>query len=153
MWKSLLSHKDGNPLNVQTGIDGNKCLITDGMRALAAHWQSASITTATTTTIVEAAPNESILLTDFVIILSKKVATATIIPRFSDGTNAENLFTFDAATSSFQFSHAFQGGLRGWKDADFQIITDQATTIGVLLGYVHIAPAQTKTYGRWLGER
>jgi hypothetical protein len=93
------------------------------------------------------------MLTDLVIVLSKKVVAATIVPRFSDGTNTEDLFTFDAATASFQFSHAFQGGLRGWKDADFQIVTDQATTVGVLLGYVHIAVEQTIAYGTWNASR
>ena len=149
MLRFLLAHKDQAPLNVQTGIDGNKCLITESMRMLSTHWQSASITTATTTTIVSARANGSILMTDLIIILSKKVASATIIPRFTDGTNTVDLFPFDAATASFQFSHAFQGGLWGWKDADFQIVTDQATTVGVLLGYFQIAPKQTLTYGQW----
>lgn len=153
MFKYVLADKDGMPLNVQTGVDGNRCLVTDGVRVMAAHWQSHNITTATTTTIIEAIPDESILLTDIVLILSKKVANATIIPRFADGTNTVNLFTFDAATASFQFSHAFQGGLRGWKDADFQIVTNEVTTIGVLAGYVHIATPETKTYSEWDGER
>ncbi len=93
MLKYYLSNEDGIPLNVQTGVDGNQCLVTDGSRVLSAHWRSSSITTATTTTIVEANPSESILLTDMVLILSKKVASATIIPRFTDGTNTITLFT------------------------------------------------------------
>jgi len=153
MWKHFLTDKNGKPLNVQTGVDGNRCLITDGSRVLAAHWQSSDITTATTTTIVEANPSESIMITDLIVILSKKVASATIIARFSDGTNTDNFFTLDAGAASFQFSHAFQGGLRGWKDADFQVVTDSATTLSVLLGYVHVSTEQTKPYGIWNGER
>ena len=56
-------------------------------------------------------------------------------------------------TAAFQFSHAFTGGLKGWQDADFQIITNKATTVGVLLGYVHINSAQTKSYSVWDGDR
>ena len=93
------------------------------------------------------------MLTDLVLILSKKVADATIIPRFADGTNTINLFTFDGAAASFQFSHAFQGGIRGWKDANLQIVTNKTTTVGVLIGYVHIATDETKPYGKWDKER
>lgn len=153
MFKYYLADKNGTPLNVQTGISGSQCLVTDGARVLDAHWESASITTATTTALVEAKPDESIMLTDLVVILSKKVAGATIIVRFTDGTNTVPLFTFDAVTASFQFSHAFQGGLRAWKDADFQVVTNQATTVGVLIGYVHIASNETKEYGVWDAER
>ncbi len=153
MFKHYLANASGVPLNVQIGLEGKQCLVTDGSRVLAAHWQSAAITTATTTTIVAAKPNESILLTDLVLILSKKVASATITPCFDDGTTAINLFAFDAATAPFQFSHAFQGGLRGWKDADFRVVTSHNTTVGVLVGYVHVAPKQTKSYGVWNAER
>ncbi len=153
MFKHYLANSAGTPLNVQTGVDGKQFLVTDGSRVLGAHWQSEAITTTTTTTIIEAIPDESIMLTDLVVILSKKVADATIIVRFYDGTNTEILFTFDGAFASFQFSHAFQGGLRGWKDADFQIVTNKNTTVGVLVGYVHIATAQTKEYSIWNAER
>ena len=153
MLKHYLADTNGVPLNVQTGLDGSRCLIIDSSRVIAAHWQSVSITTATTTPVVVAKPGEAIMLTDMVIILSKKVNLATIIPCFADGTNTVNLFEFDASTAPFQFSHAFQGGLRGWKDADMQIVTNQATTVGVLIGYVHISPEQTSSYGVWDAER
>ena len=153
MWKHFLADKAGTPLNVQTGVDGNQCLITDGARVLMAHWRSAEITIATTTTIIEAVPNESVLLTDLIITLSKKVNLATIIPCFDDGTNTVNLFTFDASTAPFQFSHAFTGGMRGWRDASFQIVTNQATTVSVLVGYVHVASEQTETYSMWDARR
>ncbi len=153
MLKYYLADSDGIPLNVQTGVDGSRCLITDGARVLDAHWQSEEITTATTTTIIETRPNESILLTDLIITLSKKIASATIIPCFDDLTNTVNLFTFDASTSPFQFSHAFQGGLRGWKDGDFKVVTSHNTTVSLLVGYVHVAPQQTKPYGVWNADR
>jgi hypothetical protein len=153
MLKQYLADINGTPLNVQTGLDGSQCLVTDSSRVLAAHWHSTEITIATTTTIIAAKPGESVLLTDLIVTLSKKVNAATIIPCFSDGTNTVNLFTFEAETSPFQFSHAFQGGIRGWKDADFQIVTNQATTVSVFVGYVHISPEQTKPYGEWDGNR
>ena len=153
MLKTILAKKDGVPLDIHTGLNDHPTLIAEGLRTLGAQWQSSTITTATTTTVVEVKPRRGILLTDLVIILSKKVASATIVVRFYDGTNTESLFTFDAETASFQFSHAFQGGLRGWDDADFQIVTNQETTVAVLVGYVHTAPEQTRDYGIWVAER
>ena len=153
MLKHYLVDKNGMPLNVQTGVDGNRCLVTEGSRVLDAHWQSAAITTAVTTVMVTAKPDESIMLTDLVLVLSKKVASATIMVNFSDGTETINLFRFDANVDSFYFNHAFTGGLRGWKDANFDIITDEATTVSVLVGYVHISTEQTKTFSEWDAER
>ena len=153
MWKFYVADKAGAPIDVRCGLDECQTLITEGLRTLAAHWKSPSITTATTTTVVEAKPNQSIMLTDLVVILSKKVAGATVIVRFSDGTNTEIMLTFDAATANFEFTHAFTGGLRGWKDADFQIVTNQATTLAVIVGYVHISTESTKAYDVWDAER
>ena len=153
MWKNLLANESGTPLDVHIGLDDHYTLMTESHRVLKAQWKSSAITTATTTTVVEVKPSQSILLTDIIIVLSKKVASATVIPRFYDGTNTVNLFTLDATINPFQFSHAFQGGLRGWKDADFQIVTNQATTLSVLVGYVHLSTNATKAYDIWNAKR
>ena len=153
MFKHYLANKNGTPLDVHDGLDDHPVLIAESRRVLNAHWKSSAITTATTTTVVSTKPNESILLTDLIIVLSKKVAASTIVAQFSDGTNTANLFTLDSTVDSFQFAHAFQGGLRGWKDADFQIVTNEATTLSVLVGYVHISSKSTKAYAVWDDER
>ena len=153
MLKFFLANKAGVPLCNQDGLTDCPTLVSESIRTLEAHWKSPAITTATTTTVVEARPNQSIMLTDLVVILSKKVAGATVIVRFSDGTNTEIMLTFDAATANFEFTHAFTGGLRGWKDADFQIVTNQATTLAVIVGYVHISTESTKAYDVWDAER
>ena len=149
MFKFFLANKDGKPVEVQAGLDDSPALIAESLRTLRAHWQTSSITTATTTTIICPRSNAALLLTDLIIILSKKVASATIITRFTDGTNTENLITFDAATASFEFSHAFQGGLRAWKDAEFQIVTNQTTTIAVFVAYMHISEKSSLEFGAW----
>ena len=153
MWKFFQANKNGTPLEICNGLGDNPTLVTESGKTINAHWKSVDITTATTTTVVEVIPNESILLTDLVVILTKKVAASTIIPRFSDGTITVNLLTFEGENDAIHFSHAFQGGLRGWKDADFQIVTNAATTVAVLVGYVHVSADSTKTYSVWNAER
>ena len=153
MWKFFLSNKNGMPVSVRGGLGDSPVLVSESVKVLDAHWKSSAITTAKTTTVVEARPNESILLTDLMIILSQKVTAATIIVQFYDGTNTVVLLTLDAASDSFQFSHAFQGGLRGFKDADLQVVTDNTTTLSVLVGYLHVSPGSTKPYAVWNAER
>lgn len=153
MFKQILAYKNGTPLSVDTSLNGEKCLVVDSQRVLSASWQSASITTAKTTTIISAKQNESVLLTDLVVILSQNMFFATITPRFSDGTNTVDFFVFNASTAPFQFSHAFQGGIRGWKNADFQIVTNQATTVSIFVGFVNIPTEQTMPYGAWNENR
>jgi len=153
MWKFFIADKSGTSLDASLGLSDKPTLITESLKTTEAHWQSADITTATTTVIITANPNESILLTDIIITLSKKVAASTIIVRFSDGTNTVNLFTLDGATDPFQFSHSFQGGIKGWKEANLQVVTNEATTVSVLVGYVHLTSKTTKTYSVWNAER
>ena len=153
MWKFFIADKSGTSLDASLGLSDKPTLITESLKTTEAHWQSSAITTATTTTVVSVVPNESIQLTDLIVILAKKVVAATVIVRFSDGTNTVNLFTLDAGTAPFQFSHAFQGGLRGWKDASFQVVTDDTTTLSVMVGYNHLPAKVTKTYSVWNAER
>jgi len=155
MLRTVLQNDDSKSLNVQTGLDDNPTLVTEGMRVLASHWKSIVYTgVAATTEVIAARPNEAIGITDLIIILAKKVTSLTVIPRFSDGTNTVNLVTFDGATDSFSFSHAFQALIRGWKEANFQVVTDEDSPIlSVMVGYVHISPEATLPYAVWNAER
>lgn len=154
MLKFLLANRNRKELNSQLGLNDLPTLITESMRVVAGFWQAVAITGSATTEIVVAKPNESILVTDLIVILAKKATNLTIIPRFHDGSNTENWLTFDGATAPFEYSHAFQGGIRGWKDANFQVVTDQNTiTLTVMVGYVHISEKATLTYDVWDAER
>ena len=51
------------------------------------------------------------------------------------------------------FSKKSFGRLRGWKDASFKVVTNKATTVSLLVRYVHVAPEQTKRYGEWNADR
>ena len=149
MWKFFQANSSGVPIDIANGLRSVPTLVVESARTLEAQWKSSTISTAVTTTIVEAKVNECILLTDLIITLSKKVASATVIAQFYDGTDTEPLFTQDASTAPFQFGHAFTGGPTGWQNADFQIVTNQATDLSVLVGYVHIKPTGTLTHAQW----
>ncbi len=150
----LVDEANLGALDVQRGINGSPTLIAESLAKLEAHWKVSTITSATTTTVVEAKSNESIMLTDLIITSTKKVASSNITFQFYDGTNTEIMGKMEAATAPVNFSHAFSGGLKGWKDADFQIVTDQdAMEVTVMVGYVHISEALTLEYDKWNAER
>jgi glutamine cyclotransferase len=141
-------------LAIKSGFDGKCTLIAESLLKLTAKWRSIVNTGVETKDVVTPIPDESILLTDLIISSSKKVAGSTITVQFSDGVNTEILLTTEGASAPIEFSHAFAGGLTGWKDAVLQVITDQAAmNVTTLAGYVKISKALTKNYTEWDNER
>ena len=154
MIKILLANKIGKILLNRIGLDGQSVLVVESLSKLNAKWQSVVNTGVETKSVVTPIPDESILLTDLIISSSKKVATSTITVQFSDGVNTEILMTTEGASAPIEFSHAFVGGLTGWKDAILQAVTDQAAmNVTTLIGYIKISEALTKTYDEWVAEK
>lgn len=154
MLKQNIAHIDGTPLDVHSGIDDHPTLITEGLRCLECHWQTGVNDASETTTIVSARYNQAILITDIVITSSKKVNSSTVTLQFADGTNTETLMVIDGAEAPVEFSLNLQGGIRGWKNADLQVVTNQAGMYAVtFVGYVHISPESTKDHDIWDAER
>jgi len=154
MFKYFLADKSGVPLDVQPGIHGEPTIVTESVRTLSCHWAVATNSGIETITAVEVRPNESIMITDLIITSSKKVTDATIIPLFDDGTNSIDLITIEAGLVAVEFSHAFTGGIRGWKDADFKITTNKAAmNVETLVAYVRISSDLTLTYSEWNANR
>jgi len=154
MLKQNIAHTDGTPLDVHSGFDDHLTLITEGLRGLECHWKTGINDASETTTIVESKYNQAMLLTDIVVTSSKKVNSSTVTLQFSDGTNTEIMMVIDGAEAPVEFSLNFQGGIRGWKNADLQVVTNQAAMYVVtFIGYVHISPESSKEYGVWNAER
>lgn len=154
MFKHVIADKNGTPIDVQPGINGKPTIITESLRTLNCHWAVVTNTGIETKTVVTVRPNESIMITDIIITSSKKVTDATIIPLFDDGTNSVDLMTIEAGLAAVEFNHAFTGGIRGWKNADFKITTNKAAlNVETLVAYVRISETLTLTYDVWNAER
>lgn len=150
----LINNQSGQALNCVPGFTGKCTLVTESQIRLKAKWQSGINTAAVTNNIVTPRVNESILITDLLITSSKKVALSTIILQFNDGTNTEKIMEIEGASAPVEFSHAFVGGLSGWKDAVLQVITDQAAmNVVTLVGYVRVSKKLTKSYSEWEADR
>jgi len=141
-------------LDCEPGFTGDCTLIAESLTRLNAKWRSGINNAAETIDVVTPKPGESIFITDVLLTSSKKVANSTIILQFYDGTNTEKIMEIEGETAPVEFSHAFAGGLSGWKDAILQVITDQAAMYVVtLVGYIKVSESLTKTYSEWDTER
>jgi hypothetical protein len=141
-------------LDNQPGFTGDCTLIAESLIRLNAKWRSGINNAAETVDIVTPDVNESIFITDVLVTSSKKIAGSTIILQFYDGTNTEKIMEMEGASAPIEFSHAFAGGLSGWKDAILQVITDQAAMYVVtLVGYIKVSKDLTKTYSEWNADR
>ena len=153
--KVFLSNPQSNRvLDCESGFAGECTLVAESLIRLNAKWQSGINNAAETIDIVAPKADESIFITDLVLTSSKKVANSTIVLQFYDGTNTEAIMEIEGETAPVEFSHAFAGGLLGWKDAILQVITDQAAMYVVtLVGYVKVSEDLTKTYSEWNADR
>lgn len=150
----LTNPQSDQALECKSGFAGNCTLITESLIQLNAKWQSGINNAAETIDVVTPKLGESILITDLLLTSSKKVANSTIVLQFYDGTNTEKIMEIEGETAPVEFSHAFAGGLSGWKDAILQVITDQAAMYVVtLVGYIKVSKSLTKTYSEWDAER
>lgn len=150
----LANPQSDQVLDCKPGFTGDCTLITESRTQLNAKWQSGINNAAETIDVVTPKPGESIHITDLLLTSSKKVANSTIVLQFYDGTNTETIMEIEGETAPVEFSHAFAGGLPGWKDAILQVITDMAAMYVVtLVSYIKVSEDLTKTYSEWNADR
>jgi|LGOV01.1.fsa_nt_gb hypothetical protein len=141
-------------LDCGPGFTGRCTLVAESLVRLDSKWQSGINNAAETVNVVTPDTNGSIFITDILVTSSKKVANSTIILQFYDGTNTEKIMEIEGVSAPVEFSHAFAGGLSGWKGAALQVITDQiAMYVVTLVGYIKVSKDLTKTYSEWNADR
>ena len=150
----LINPSTDHALDNKLGFEGECTLVTESLRCLNSRWQSGINDAAETIDVVTPAPEEALFITDLIISSSKKVANSTIILQFHDGTNTEKIMEIEGVSAPVEFSHAFAGGLSGWKDAILQVVTDQAAMYVVtLVAYIKISEDLAKAYEDWSADR
>lgn len=97
-------------------------------------FSAAARSSAGTTVIATAPAKGSLILTDL-IIGTDKVNNATIAVRFNDGTRSVNLFSGVATDAPINFSVTFGGRVRGWADANLELVTAGALEANVTAVY------------------
>ncbi len=104
-----------------------------------------------TATLLSAATNGSLLITDLIVSSRKKIGGIVTV-QFTDGVNTVPIVDI-AADSPIQLSHNFKGRVLGWANADVQVIVSDAFNATVYVGYVRLAKGATLGFKAWDAER
>ncbi len=100
-------------------------------------FQTNTLTSAGTVTVVTSPLQGSIAVTDIIISAEKAASGAEIELRFTDGTDNQTLIKQDVGNQNLEFSHTVKGRMQGWKDARLDLILTSANTnVFVTVGYV-----------------
>lgn len=146
--------KTGKSLGIKQGLNGNLVLITESEKTLDGVWNSEEIADADSVDVAKPNTDGSLMIRDIVVTSAKKVANSTVEIRVTDDTNIKHLFSIEAATIALQFRHNFPDGLKLWKNAKIQIITDQAgMAVDALVSYVKIKKESTLTFDEWVDQQ
>ncbi len=132
------------PFDGFRGSDAKEELIisTEYMRAFGVV-KSVSITSATTTTIIESRPGGSILIGD-IVVSAKKVAGTTLDIEFDDMTNTEIIMSPDTVNQSANIAWTPAGRVQGWRDADLKAVSVGSNTVATITAtYVHLKKGLT----------
>lgn len=100
-------------------------------------FQSATRTTAGTTTVVTPLDNGSLIVNDLVI-SGERQASSDVTVQFTDGTNTAVLFLASQVDAPPNIAHSFKGRVQGWQDARLDMITSGAGDATVLICYTKV---------------
>ena len=104
-----------------------------------------------TATLLSSVTNGSLLITDLIVSSRKKVGGIVTI-RFTDGTNIVPIMDI-AADNPIQIAHAFKGRVRGWRNANIEVIVSDAFNATVYIGYIRLAKGSTLSFNSWDAQR
>lgn len=141
-------------LDTDIGLAGEMTLVTESYRTLMAQWATVNNGGAETETLIDCNDDEAIMILDMIVSSKTKAAGSSIVFRFTDGTDTYDLPAFESVEKTFEFQHAFAGGLKGWKAADFTVITDTAgQDVDTMVTYVRLKGNFVKSYNEWIAEK
>jgi len=141
-------------LKTEIGLGGEHVLVAESYRTLASKWAKVNNGGAETEILVSCKETESIMILDIIVSSKTKAAGSPVVFRFSDGTNTYDLPAFESIEKTFQFGHAFSGGLIGWESADFTVITDTAgQDVDTMVSYIRLKGEFVKGYDKWVADK
>ena len=149
---TLIRNKDKQEISLEEGYGDKPCVVTTTFRRVNGVFRAASRSTAGTTKIVEPNGNNAIVLTD-IIISADRVNAATVTVQFNDGTRAVEIFSAVTTDAPVAIAIPFQGNWAGWQSADLELVTVNAVTANVSVGYFEIDEDRALSYSEWDARR
>jgi len=142
----LTDHETNRPLhtvmsNVGEDHHGPILVIETAARAHAV-WNSATVTSASTTILAQPISGGSLIITD-IVLSAKKKAASTVKVQFTDGGDTKVLIAPDIINNPANLSWSPQGLIRGWKDARLELVTDATFDATLTVAYIKVLNADT----------
>jgi hypothetical protein len=113
-------------------------------------FQFVSRTSAGTTIITTPVAGGSLILTDMLISADKAVGGKVTVC-FNDGTNEQNVISFNTDDKSLNETIAFAGRFQGWKDARLEVVTIANFEVDVTAGYYKVDTS--RDFADWNAQR
>lgn len=105
------------------------------------------------TTLIAPKPDESIEITDLLIV-TDKTQNAVVTLAFEDGTNTETLIVGNTTNAPLQLAHAVGGRFQAWRNAILKYTVAGGSSTGtIIIGYVRHSSAQSEDYSVWNSRR
>ena len=145
---NLIASASGKELHTHEGYDGEPVLITATHGSYIGHFNTVTRSSQGTTTIVSAQSDDAIVLTDL-ILTTDKVAGASATVIITDGANSETLIAAKLNDAPCNVAISFAGHWQTWRACYIDLITINAVTATVALGYYRIPWDKAMAYGEW----
>jgi len=150
----LVDTTTGQALATSKGSCSDTVLITENCSMINSRWNYVANLGAVTGIGADCRPMEAIMLTGIIVSSKIKVVGGTITLQFSDGTNTEICLVMETEEKTFEWTYAFLHGLKGWKGADFQVVTSAAGhDVSTLVTYVRLTGDLVKKHDEWKAEK
>ena len=153
MIKSILTTgRNGNELQTYDGYDGAPVLVTTTHGAQHGSFVAATREAAGTTAVIAAQADDAIVLTDL-ILTTDKVQNATATVNITDGVNTVKLIAANLTDAPCNIAISFAGHWQSWRAARVDLVTVNAVTATLALGYFRIPWDTAMAYGEWDAQR
>ena len=144
---NIVNSSDNTSVNFKKTMAG-QALIVKQPEKIVGVFKSVTRSVAGTTIITEPKENQAINLTDL-IISTDRVQAATVTVQFTDGTNTIVIFSTNVSDAPANIAIPFAGKWRGWENARLELVTVNAVTAIVALGYYHVDSEFSLTFEEW----
>jgi hypothetical protein len=145
---NIIASRNGKELHSYDGYDGEPVLVTTTHGAQHGSFTAATRSSEGTTTVIAAESNDAIVLTDLILTTDKvQSATATVI--ITDGVNSVTLIAAKLNDGPCNIALSFAGHWQSWRAARIDLVTVNAVTATLALGYFRIPWDTAMAYGQW----
>lgn len=147
----LADRRTGHDLHVATTALGHRTIVVATAAEIHNLFKARSETTAGIYELVEAKPNESVVITD-ILVSAKKFATGTLTLSFKDAAaNEEVIFEPDVSQAVINLNIQLAGGWQGWMGGSLQVVSVNNFDFTITVGYYRVPGGLS--YADWDGRR